>query len=469
MQRTMRLTALALAAAVLAVAFAPSPASAAAPAAARKPGGAADGKVAAKPPAWTDRFLIAQKRAQKEEKPMLLYFCSSDRDDFTKKLDAEVLNTPLWADWANATFVLVKVDFILDTKRQPPDVRNQNADLKTRFNVAKVPTFIFLDPWGELLARCGYGTAALRDDEAEGQPKRWLEYGQAVVASRPAKEKLQEQPDLSTAVAQAKKTAVPVCLVVNQAATNKQAATLKDALLGNQLFVRWMNRNMGLVQVAWPEEADKTPKAQTIRDFAGRWKFGPAALQLVIWDPGGLGQVKAMIGAIDPVDCAPLVKRLEPLLPSIDYNGGQWLDNWKVARAVSAQLQKDLLVSFVSTDGSEFSKRMEADIYQHADFKNYARANLVLLRVDFPAEPANVAKQTKDMKEQNEMLADMFGVRGYPTVVVLNPKGQKILDGKYMKGGGPVFVSEMQKQIRADKDRRTLISQEASKDMEKSK
>lgn len=413
---------------------------------------------------WMDNFLTAQKKAQKEEKPMLLYFCSTDRDDFTKKLEEEVINTPFWVDWANQNLILVRVDFVLDTKRQPANIRAQAGDLKSRFNIAKVPTFIFLDPWGELLGRCGYDTAALRDDEPKGQPKKWLEYCQTVLASRPTKEKLVEQPDLESAVTSAKKTAIPVCILIHQTANNQVAARQKETLITNQLFVRWINRNMGFVQAAWPENVDQSPKAKYLRDFAAKWKFGPSPLQLIIWDPGGLGQNKAMIPvSFDPTDCGPLIKRLEPLLPAIDYGGG-WLDNWKVAQALAVQQQKDLLISFVSSDGSEFSKKMEDEIYSQPEFKNYAKNNLILLKIDFPFSPDLQAKQSKDLKEQNNMLADMFGVRGYPTVVVRNPKGQKILDGKYMKGGAPVFVQELKLAVQKDKDRRTLLSQELSKD-----
>lgn len=424
---------------------------------------------AKKPAAWGDRFLIAQKRAQKEERPMLLYFCSSDRDGFTQQLDEEVLTTPLWTEWANKNLILIKVDFLRDTKKQPPDVRNQNADLKTRFNVAKVPTLIFLDPWGELLARCGYDVAKLRDDEAKDQPKKWLEYCQQVVASRPAKERLQGQPDLETAVTAVKKTAIPLCILVTKTKGNQVAAGWVETLLQNQLFLRFVNRNMGFVRLEWPEDLDTSLKAKYARDFAAKWKFGPSPFQLVVWSPGGLGELKGSIGGFDPVDCAPIVKRLEPWLPTIDY-GGDWIEDWKTARAISAQQQKDLLVTFVQFDGKdEYSKAMRAEIYDQPEFKDYAKKNLVLLRVEFPAEPANAAKQSKELKAQNLMLADMYGIKGFPSVVVLNPKGQKTLDAKYMKGGALAFVAETKKAIQKDKDRRTLISQEAAKDLEKDK
>lgn len=430
-------------------------------------GQAAGGKPAAKKPIpWMENFNIAQKKAQKEEKPMLLYFCASDWDDWTMKLEDEVMNTPLWTDWAVQNLILVKIDFPKDTKKQRPDVKNMAEALKTRFSIARVPTFIFLDPWGDLLSRVGYNTARLRDDEPEGQPKKWLEFCQQVVASRPAKERLEGHATLQAAVAAVRKTAVPLCILVYTPEANQTARTQREELLTNQLFVRFINRNMGFVQVMWPSDTDVSPNAKFIREFASQWKFGPSQIQLVIWDPGGVGRLKAIIGTIDSVDCAPLVKRLETMLPTIDYGGG-WLEDWKVARLLSGQQNKDLLISFVSSDGSEYSKRMEAEIYSQPEFKAYAKDNLILMKVDFPADKALQAKQSPALIEQNNMLADMFGVQGYPTVIVLNPKGHKILNGKYMKGGAGLFVSEMKKQITADRERRTVLSQELSKELER--
>jgi thioredoxin-related protein len=422
--------------------------------------------VAKKAVAWMDNFLQAQRKAQKEEKPMLLYFCASDWDDFTVQLDEEVMNTALWSDWAQQNMILVKIDFPKDVKKQRPDVKNQNDALKTRFNIAKVPTFILLDPWGELLSRVGYSKAQLRPEESKEQPKAWLQYCQEVVASRPSKERLVGSPDLKSAVTACKKSAIPLCILVTQTTGNEVAAKWRETILQNQLFVRFINRNMAFYHAEWPQESDNSPEAVYLREFAAKWKFGPSPFQLVIWSPSGLGDTKALIGGFDPVDCGPIIKRLEPLLPTIDYNGG-WIENWKAARAVSAQQQKDLFISFVQSDASEFSKKMQAEIYDQPEFKDYAKKNLILLRVEFPGDPALFAKQGKDLQEQNKLLAEMYGVRGYPTVVVLNPKGQKILDGKYMKGGALLYVAEMKKQIQKDKDRRTLISQEAAKDVEK--
>jgi thioredoxin-related protein len=444
----------------------PQPAPAPAPAV-NKPGANKPG--AKKPVVWMENFLQAQRKAQKEEKPMLLYFCGTGWDDYTTQLEEEVMNTPLWADWAQQNMILVKIDYPKADVKQRPEVKNQNDAMKTRFSIAKVPTFIFLDPWGELLSRVGYSKAQLRPEEAKDEPKAWLKYCQDVIASRPAKEKLVGSPTLKAAVAASRKAAIPLCILITQTTNNQVAAGWTETILQNQLFLRFINRNMAFYHLEWPLDTDTSENAVFVRDFATKWKFGPSPFGLVIWSPAGLGDTKAIIGGFDPVDCGPIIKRLEPMLPTIDYNGG-WIEDWKAARAVSAQQQRDLFVSFVCTDGSEYSKKMQEEIYDQPEFKDYAKKNLVLLRVDFPSKPENLAKQSKELQEQNRILAEMYGVRGYPQIVVLNPKGQKIIDiPKYMKGGAPLFVSEMTKQIMKDKDRRTLISEEAAKDLEKSR
>ena len=68
--------------------------------------------------------------------------------------------------------------------------------------------------------------------------------------------------------------------------------------------------------------------------------------------------------------------------------------------------------------------------------------------------------QPQALREQNKVLAETYGIQGYPTVIVLNSLGQKIIQAKYMKGGPATFLAELDKARKKDKDRRTLISEE---------
>ena len=62
---------------------------------------------------------------------------------------------------------------------------------------------------------------------------------------------------------------------------------------------------------------------------------------------------------------------------------------------------------------------LHANHVSHKEFKQYAKDNLVLLRCDFPKSTT----QPAGLIEQNRNLADMFAIRGYPRMVILNPLG----------------------------------------------
>lgn len=423
----------------------PSPAPAA--------GTAAKPAMPVKPLVWNQDIQKATVLGQKQDKLMLVYFCGSGWDDWTTKLDKEVMNTPAFMAWAEQNVIPVKIDFPKDAEKQNAAIKRQNEDLRVKFSISKVPTFLFIDPAQDVLARVGYDVAKWRDGEAEGDPKTWIEFCTNVVKTRPIPEPLANNRTLEEGVKLARQKGIPLLLLLTKDPT-PVILQERDNLLGSAMFARFVNRNVIFASLAWPSDTDQTPEAKYFREFAAKWKFGPAPIQLIFWDPGGLGELKAQIMAgVSVNNVNPLVKRLDALMPRIDYNGG-WIDDWKKARAIAHQQKRDIFIAFVSTDSSEWSKKMDEEIFSAKEFKDYAYKNLVLLRADFP----RTVQQTPDLKEQNKMLADMYAVRGYPTVIMLNPLGQKLFDGKYMKGGAPVFLKEMKDVREADKNRRNLPS-----------
>jgi hypothetical protein len=65
-------------------------------------------------------------------------------------------------------------------------------------------------------------------------------------------------------------------------------------------------------------------------------------------------------------------------------------------------------------------------------------------------------ERPKLLSQQNEELANLYGVRGYPFVVLVNPKGQKIGEAKYQRGGPKPFIEELKRVYNSDVDRRIL-------------
>ena len=407
---------------------------------------------------WLTSLTNAMGQARKDDRLILAYFRGSDWCPFCKKLDNEVLNTEPFIDWAEKNVVLLDVDFPAD-KKQPPSLKKQNDALKDRYGVIKTPTFVFLDADGEPITRCGYDTAKLRDEEAKGEPKAFLGYLEGVVKNRPKKQQLIQQQDLGHGLDYAREHGLPLLLMLtqdaSQGASEEAGQTARD-LLANQQFVRFVNTHMAFVQVQWPKDDDYSLESLEFLAWAHRQKVPPLPLQLVVWDPNKR-QVTARITSFDLLHLGPTLQRMRDVLPKIDYTG-RWLEDYRLALAIAAQTGRDVLMSFSSMDGSEWSQRLDREVYQQEQFKEYARKNLVLLRVDFPRTPEGRGRQSEKVAEQNRLLAEAHAVRGYPTVIFLNPKGQKFAEFKYKKGGPAPFLADLDQLRRADYDRRTIIS-----------
>jgi len=61
---------------------------------------------------------------------------------------------------------------------------------------------------------------------------------------------------------------------------------------------------------------------------------------------------------------------------------------------------------------------MHKEIFETADFSNYANEHLVLVNADFPRQKKN--QLTKELQQQNDMLAEKYNPKGsFPLTVLL--------------------------------------------------
>jgi hypothetical protein len=58
------------------------------------------------------------------------------------------------------------------------------------------------------------------------------------------------------------------------------------------------------------------------------------------------------------------------------------------------------------------------------------------------------------------MLAEQFNIKGYPTVFVVNPKGEMIFGPqKYIRGGAEIFMKGLEPIVEKDADRLTALKE----------
>ena len=118
---------------------------------------------------------------------------------------------------------------------------------------------------------------------------------------------------------------------------------------------------------------------------------------------------------------------------------GGWDDDYDKALAKAKAEKKMVLLDFTGSDWCPWCIKLDGEVFSKADFKSYAKDNLVLVEVDFP----NGKRQTKKLKQQNDKLKEEFGVKGFPTVIVLNSEGKKVGQLGYQEGGPKPFTAKL--------------------------
>lgn len=407
---------------------------------------------------WITSMQQAELAAKRTKKPLLIYFCGSDWDDFTRELDEQVIEYDYFHNWAKDKCILVKIDFQAKGN-QSKLTKKQNDELKERFQITRVPTFVFVDPEGVVIGRAGYDHAKLRKDEKKGIGYAWIQYAEAILEGKAPPEDLDQLEGVEAGTAFAKENGLPLLMVIYNPKSQLYAEQV-NKLLQVGKFVRFVNTSMSMAKVYLPDDEDKSPEAEKTRKWLKDHKISAnQPLTLALWDPES-DEVKARLTSFSVVDPQPTINALEKALPKIEYKG-EWITSYRKARAIAAQSRRSMVIAYTGLTWCPHCQKLEQEIFNTTTFKDYARYNLVLVRVDFPQETkgkpktdeelAAEAKNTVDkVKKERDELADMYNVRGFPTIVVLNAAAQKIATSGYIKGGPDVFLSQL-KGVR-DKD-----------------
>ena len=83
--------------------------------------------------------------------------------------------------------------------------------------------------------------------------------------------------------------------------------------------------------------------------------------------------------------------------------------------------------------------KLDKEVFSQEAFQNYAAEALVLVELDFPRGKDQSAK----LKAQNKALAEKYGIRGFPTILILSPEGELIEKTGYRRGGAESYVEHI--------------------------
>lgn len=105
---------------------------------------------------WLIGMDRAKEKATAENKDMLLYFTGTDWCPPCIDLDEKIFSQAEFLDPILEKFILVKIEFLRDYKRQSEALQKANEETGKRYDVVSYPTIILADSNGRPYARTGW-------------------------------------------------------------------------------------------------------------------------------------------------------------------------------------------------------------------------------------------------------------------------------------------------------------------------
>ncbi|NPA35663.1 MAG: thioredoxin family protein [Chlorobi bacterium] len=120
------------------------------------------------------------------------------------------------------------------------------------------------------------------------------------------------------------------------------------------------------------------------------------------------------------------------LLLGIQANAQIWLTDLEDAKKTAVEKNRNIILVFQGTDWCAPCIKLQKEIWNSEEFKEYAKDHFVLLKAEFPRKKKN--QLTKEQQEKNNKLAEMYNKKGYfPLVVVLDKNGNVLGNTGYKR------------------------------------
>ncbi|MDY0905430.1 thioredoxin family protein [Pedobacter sp. CFBP9032] len=122
-----------------------------------------------------------------------------------------------------------------------------------------------------------------------------------------------------------------------------------------------------------------------------------------------------------------------------------WMGDFTEAQKQAKATHKQILINFSGSDWCGPCIRLRKEILESETFEQYAAANLLLVRADFPRQKKN--QLPKEQVKLNESLAEVYNKNGkFPFTVLVDENGKVLKSWEGFPDVSPqAFVSEIDK------------------------
>ncbi|NOX45977.1 MAG: thioredoxin family protein [Chlorobi bacterium] len=106
----------------------------------------------------------------------------------------------------------------------------------------------------------------------------------------------------------------------------------------------------------------------------------------------------------------------------ISIHAQNWLTDIEEAKTSAAKENRNIILVFQGSDWCAPCMKLEKEIWNTDEFKEYSKEHFILLKADFPRKRKNKLESVQ--QEKNMQLAEKYNKQGFfPMVVVLDKEG----------------------------------------------
>jgi thioredoxin-related protein len=142
--------------------------------------------------------------------------------------------------------------------------------------------------------------------------------------------------------------------------------------------------------------------------------------------------------------------------------GENWHSSYETAMAAATDSGRPVLTVFTGSDWCVHCRHLEENVFHTATFRDWARDRVVLLMIDLPQQ--GISQQERQQRSQ---VCIKYGIRTFPSVLLIAPDGSKITAQSGYKGQtAATWVAGMDghvpqpavQQVEADREEQVLSS-----------
>ncbi len=121
-----------------------------------------------------------------------------------------------------------------------------------------------------------------------------------------------------------------------------------------------------------------------------------------------------------------------------------WTTDFEAAKKQAAEENKFLLLSFTGSDWCGFCIKLKKEVFSQDAFNQGVKDKFILVELDFPQKPENIANLSDAVIAQNEALEKTYAInKAFPTVYLTDAKGKPFAKTGYLPVGPQTYLKHL--------------------------